>query len=150
VGARFSVHHHGAGWHLDRTAFDALLADEGGTARVTLLRRTRVRGAAREDGLWRLCLADGAFLTARFLVDATGASALPGPPPRRPFRGLRPADRLRPPFEETEERDPRSLVEAFADGWWYTAGLPGRSPHSRNCLTDADLASHLRPGDPAG
>jgi len=140
---------HGAGWHLDRTAFDALLADEAEQRSVTLLRRCRVHTAAREDGGWRLRLAGGELLSARFLVDATGAAAALA---RRHGARFEISDRLTAfvrLFEETEERDPRSLVEAFADGWWYTAGLPG-SLRVAACLTDADLAARLQPGDSAG
>jgi len=139
----------GAGWHLDRTAFDALLADEAEQRGLTLLRKTRVRGMEKDDGGWRLRLAGGAILTARFLVDATGASATLA---RRCGARFEASDRLTAfvrLFEETEARDPRSLVEAFADGWWYTAGLPG-GLRIAACLTDADLARGFGLGDPSG
>ncbi len=42
--------------------------------------------------------------------------------------------------------DPRTLVEAFEDGWWYTAGLPG-GRRITACMTDADLARRRGLGD---
>jgi len=51
-------------------------------------------------------------------------------------------------FEEKERSDPRTLVEAFSDGWWYTAGLPG-GLRIAACLTDADLARRMRLGEPS-
>ena len=139
----------GAGWHLDRTAFDAMLAKEAEQRGVVLRRRTRVRGVEKNEGGWRLRLTGGGFLSARFLVDATGASASLA---RRCGTRFESSDRLTAfvrLFEETEERDPRSSVEAFSDGWWYTAGLPG-GLRIAACLTDADLARGLRLGDPSG
>ncbi|HBL30865.1 MAG TPA: hypothetical protein DD490_28855 [Acidobacteria bacterium] len=52
-------------------------------------------------------------------------------------------------FQEGESTDPGTLVEAFAGGWWYTAGLPG-GLRIAACLTDADLARPMELGDPAG
>ncbi|MGH9764333.1 MAG: NAD(P)/FAD-dependent oxidoreductase, partial [Blastocatellia bacterium] len=39
--------------------------------------------------------------------------------------------------------EPRTLVESFEDGWWYTAGLPdGRRIIA--CMTDSDLARGMK------
>lgn len=139
----------GVGWHLDRAAFDALLAEEAESRGVTLLRWTRVRRADRESDVWRLRLAEGDPFTARFLVDATGSSAAFA---RRCGARFVASDRLAGfarLFEEEDRSDPRTLVEAFSDGWWYTAGLPG-GLRIAVCLTDTDLARPLRLGEPAG
>ena len=138
----------GNGWHLDRAAFDALLADEAELRGVTLLRQTRVRRAERKESLWTLHTGGGDSLTARFLVDATGSSAAFA---RRCGARFVASDRLAGfarLFEEKETHDPRTLVEAVSDGWWYTAGLPG-GLRIAACLTDADLARQLRLGEPA-
>jgi flavin-dependent dehydrogenase len=138
----------GNGWHLDRAAFDAFLADEAEARGVAVLRRTRVRRADRDGSLWKLKTGDGHPLTARFLVDATGSSAAFA---RRCGARFVASDRLAGfarLFEEEEGSDPRTLVEAFSDGWWYTAGLPG-GLRIAACLTDADLARQLRLGEPA-
>lgn len=144
----------GVGWHLDRAAFDAFLSQEAEIRGVTLLRQTRVRRAVREESGqgktgWLLHLAAGEPLTARFLVDATGASAAFA---RRCGARFVTSDRLAGFarfFEEEESNDPRTLVEAFSDGWWYTAGLPG-GLRIAACLTDTDLAHRLHLGEPAG
>jgi 2-polyprenyl-6-methoxyphenol hydroxylase-like FAD-dependent oxidoreductase len=45
--------------------------------------------------------------------------------------------------------DPGTMVEAFADGWWYTAGLPeGRRFFA--CMTDTDIGRALRFSDQGG
>ncbi len=137
----------GSGWHLDRAAFDALLAEEAESRGVTLLRRTRVRRAEREGSIWML-QTGGEPLTARFLVDGTGSSAAFA---RRFGARFVASDRLTGfarLFEEEDGGDPRTLVEAFADGWWYTAGLPG-GLRIAACLTDSDLARSLELGEPA-
>jgi len=137
----------GNGWHLDRAAFDAMLAVEAEHRGVTVLRQTRVSRADREAQVWRLRLQGGA-LTARFLVDATGASATFA---RRSGARFVASDRMAGYariFEDVAGSDPRTLVEAFSDGWWYTAGLPG-GLRIAACLTDVDLARRLRLAEPA-
>jgi flavin-dependent dehydrogenase len=141
----------GAGWHLDRAAFDALLAAQAEKLGVRALLRTRLRGAAPAAGGWRLELSGAGprQLDARFVVDATGCAAVFA---RRHGARLAADDRLVgfARFFEGGDPDPepRTLVEAFADGWWYTAGLPG-GRRVVTCLTDADLARGLGLGDAA-
>ena len=142
----FLFNRHGDGWHLDRTAFDAMLAGEAERRGVRRL-ESRVIDADREEGGWRLSLSNGPDLRARFLIDATGSSATFA---RRLGARFVAADRLTGFvrfFEDRHGNDPRSLVEAFEDGWWYTAGLPG-GKRIAACMTDADLARRLRLGDP--
>jgi flavin-dependent dehydrogenase len=136
---------HGVGWHLDRGAFDGMLADQAASQGVRVLRATRVLDAARGDGGWRLALSGGDELRARLLVDATGAGAVLAR--RQGGARLVVHDRLagfvrffrQPPGSGA----PHTLVEAFADGWWYTAPLPdGRRVVA--CMTDSDLARGLR------
>ncbi len=148
----------GPGWHLDRAAFDAMLAAAAEGRGVTVLRRTRVTHADRRGDLWQLRLRGGdggsGFATARFLVDATGPSAALA---RRRGARFAAADRLTgyarffedaTPGCAADLGDPRTLVEAVADGWWYTAGLPG-GLRIAAFLTDADLARQLSLADPA-
>lgn len=142
----FLFHRHGDGWHLDRTAFDAMLAGEAERRGVRRL-ESRVIDADRREGGWRLSLSNGPDLRARFLIDATGSSAAFA---RKLGARFIAADRLTGFvrfFEDRLGNDPRSLVEAFEDGWWYTAGLPG-GRRIAACMTDADLARRLRLSDP--
>lgn len=86
---------------------------------------------------------------ARFLVDATGGAATFA---RRQGARFVAADRLTAYlqlFENPEGNDPRSLVEAFEQGWWYTAGLP-RGLRVVACMTDSDLGKRLGLGEAQG
>lgn len=130
------------GWHLDRAAFDAMLAAEAGLRGATLILDTRVRDAQRTGNEWHLHLSGGSAISARFIVDATGGSAALALQCGARFVA---ADCLIgiAGFFECSKGDPRTIVEAFADGWWYTAGLPdGRRIVA--CFTDADLARRRR------
>lgn len=140
---------HDVGWHLDRARFDALLAGHA-AARGTVVRTgTRVTSAARQGGGWRLRPSSGDPVDSRFVIDATGAGAGFA----RRFGDARTvaSDRLTGFvrfFRQPSSPDPRTLVEAFADGWWYTAPLPdGRRVTA--CMTDGDLARRLRVDEPA-
>jgi len=131
----------GPGWHLDRTAFDAMLVRQAAARGASVRLSTRVCGAGRAGEQWRLTLSTGEVLAAHFVVDATGGAA--GLARRGGARYVA-IDRLIGIARcfAGGDSDPRILVEAFADGWWYTAGLPdGRRLVA--CMTDADLARHM-------
>lgn len=126
----------GRGWHLDRTAFDAMLAQQAEARGATL-----IHGRVREAEGTCLTLDDGTTVDARFVVDATGGAAILA---RR--RGARfiAADTLTAfaCFLSDNGSDPRTTVEAFADGWWYTAALPDGT-RIVACMTDADAGRRL-------
>jgi len=137
---------HDTGWHLDRAAFDAMLAREAASQGACVRTCTRVCGTTRDGSGWRLGLSDGSELVTHFVVDATGSTAVIA---RRNLTRFIVSDRLvgfARFFEEDRNTDPRTLVEAFADGWWYTAGLPS-GQRIAACMTDADLARRLRLAD---
>jgi len=130
------------GWHLDRTAFDWMLANEARLQGATLILDTRVSDAKREGNEWRLVLSNGHNIAARFIVDATGGTAALA---RRCGSRFVEADSLVgiARFFECSNGDPRTLVEAFEDGWWYTSGLQeGRRIIA--CMTDSDIARRMR------
>lgn len=130
------------GWHLDRAAFDAMLAEQAASQGAALILDTRLRHATRLGEEWRVTLSTGRVLSARFIVDATGGAAAFA---RRCGARFVDSDRLVGigRFFEGGADDPRTLVEAFEEGWWYTAGLPaGRRIAA--CMTDADVARRLR------
>jgi flavin-dependent dehydrogenase len=134
------------GWHLDRLAFDKMLADEAQRQGATLIVETQVRDVKRVGNERSLTLSNGTVITSRFIVDATGSR---GRVARLCGGRFIAADRLVgvAGFFEGGSDDPRTLVEAFEDGWWYTAGLPdGR--RIAVCMTDADLARHLKLNEP--
>lgn len=130
------------GWQLDRTSFDAMLANEAKKRGAALMLGTSLRGAQRVDGGWRLSLSNACSISTRFVVDATGGSASLA---RRAGARFVELDRLVgiSRFFECRSGDSRLMVETFADGWWYTAGLPN-GKRVVCCVTDADLAQQLR------
>jgi flavin-dependent dehydrogenase len=134
------------GWHLDRAAFDRMLASQAENTGAAVLRGTRVKDAKRADRRWRLTLSSGSILSARFIVDATGGAASIA---RRHGARFADSDRLigiARMFEDGRT-DPRTVVEAFEDGWWYTAGLPdGR--RVLVCMTDSDIARRMKLRNP--
>jgi flavin-dependent dehydrogenase len=139
----FIFHARGPGWHLDRTRFDAMLADQAAARGATLLTGAAVRTARRVDDRWLLDLADSRTVSARFLADTTGSAAI-----ARRFCGARivVVDHLVSFgrfFDDDAGADPRTIVEAFADGWWYTAALPGKRRFVA-CMTDSAVARRLR------
>jgi len=138
----------GPGWHLDRTQFDAMLAKHAQSRGATLLQGSAVHGARRVDDEWLVELADGRTIATRFLADATGSAAI-----ARRFCGARAIafDRLVSFgrfFDDPSGADPRTVVEAFADGWWYTAALPGQRRFVA-CMSDSAVARRLRLRDAA-
>lgn len=95
-------------------------------------------------------LGSGETVRARFLVDATGPGAVLA---RRLGARPRALDRLAGFVRFFREGpgapgDGRTLVEAFADGWWYTAGLPN-GLRVAALMTDSDLARGLGAGEPS-
>lgn len=76
----FVFNPHGTGWHLDRTRFDALLADRAAAAGARVLRATVYRRATPQPGGGYTVTLDGpggpAEIAARIVVDATGRRGL--------------------------------------------------------------------------
>jgi flavin-dependent dehydrogenase len=132
----------GAGWHLDRARFDAFLARQSVQRGVEVLLTAHLVAVERLREGWSLRLSDGTEFQARFVVDATGRRAAFG---RK--MGARPLvfDRLvgfARFFTLDEDSDPGTLIEAFPEGWWYTA-LAG-DYRVVACMTDLDLAHRLK------
>ena len=133
----------GHGWHLDRARFDGFLARQAEARGVGILTRIRVEGAARTEYGWHLDISAGAPIQARFIVDATGRSASiarhfgAAPVSLDPLVGF---SRF---FPASEDSDPRTLIEAVADGWWYTAALTGNR-RVATFMTDPDIARQYR------
>jgi len=138
-------HGRGAGWHLDRPRFDAMLARAAEARGVEVRRGVRVRGL---ESAWHLEIENGETLESRFVVDAAGPTA---PIARRLGAESESFDRLvaSARFFQGAEGDPGLSVEAREHGWWYAAGLPGRRLVAV-CLSDADLARELELGTAEG
>jgi flavin-dependent dehydrogenase len=134
------------GWHIDRTSFDRMLANQAENRGATLLRGISLRDVQQVVGDWRLTLSSGAAISARFIVDATGGTATLARRFGAQFVSLDRLVGVARFFEGTRD-DSRLLVEAFEDGWWYTAGLPN-GKRITGCITDADVAQRMKLGEP--
>ncbi|WP_434300949.1 NAD(P)/FAD-dependent oxidoreductase [Corallococcus exiguus] len=123
----------GTGWHLDRSRFDRMLADEALRFGVDVRIGSAVTDwTPLETGGHRLFVptegdAPSDFVDARFVVDATGRSAV-----FATSQGARrhTVDRtlgLCGTFALQPGRtvDALTLVESCEDGWWYSARMPG-------------------------
>lgn len=130
------------GWHVDRTAFDRMLADAASRAGARLSFGARVLGCEPVGSRFILNLQQGDRphqLEADFVVDATGRAASLA---RR--LGAHPVmfDRLVAVAGMFD--DPRAgehcytLVETTADGWWYSAPV-GFDRSVAMLMTDGDL-----------
>ena len=133
----------GHGWHVAWAKFDQFLMRQAEARGVMVLIGARAGNAERTESGWRLELSAGPPIQARFIVDATGRAASIarqiGTPPvsldlLTGFSRFFPAD---------EDSDPRTLVEAVADGWWYTAALTGNQ-RVVAFMTDPDIAREYR------
>lgn len=129
-------------WHIDRGAFDAMLAREAESKGALLVLESRVRDVESMGRDWQLTLSNGELLSARFIVDASGGSATVA---RRFGARFMANDNLIgiAGFFESDGGDPRTMVEPFEEGWWYTAALPN-GQRIVACMTDADIARRLR------
>lgn len=145
----------GAGWHVDRDAFDAALrraaissgADVRGGVRV-------VNALRRPSGGWLLSLRDTAgrispFATG-FVVDASGRAAILA----RRFGPRHIADRLASSHACIARRGEtaplrHAIIESVEDGWWYAAGLPS-GQLAAAFFSDADLIRRRHAARPGG
>jgi flavin-dependent dehydrogenase len=133
----------GEGWHLDRSRFDALLAQKAETLGAVVLLQSSLQEAQQVEHGWRLRLNRSRTLTARWIVDATGRKA----------RFARSQDVT----QDVQDRltaflrvvncqsvmGAQTVIEAASHGWWYTAPLPG-GRRVVGLLTDADIGSSLQ------
>jgi flavin-dependent dehydrogenase len=123
----------GSGWHLDRAAFDAMLAATVTARGGKLMRGLRLRDVERrENAGYILSFKDDAGmcrrLAAGFLVDATGIAAAAV---RKLGVARNQIDCLSVvaaavDLEAADEVPSQALLEACEHGWWYAAKLPKR------------------------
>jgi flavin-dependent dehydrogenase len=123
-----------------RKRFDAMMRTAA-ASRVTCI-AAKVDAVALEGSTWRVGLSDGASVTARFVVDATGRGSVVA---RTQGVRLDTRDRLAASvmlFDGVPDDGMGLLIETFAGGWWYTAALP-ENRRIVACLSDADLVRPL-------
>ena len=132
---------YGRGWHLDRRRFDKMLAYEAAKRGSRLFINSSVVNVQKTSTGWRLAMRQGSehsTVDATFVIDATGRRAAFAT--RYGARKIR-VDHLLGAFvflrcPETE--DSYTMVEADADGWWYSAPLPGAGMVAA-WMSDADI-----------
>jgi flavin-dependent dehydrogenase len=118
----------GAGWRLDRVAFEAAL-QAAAIQSGAIFRGAQIRDLRRDDAGWEVRFDDGCVARARWLVDATGRRAALAR--RLDVKQLRAARLVA--FYAVGSAAPdfqlnRNVVEAVPDGWWYAARLPSGAP----------------------
>lgn len=141
------------GWHVDRRAFDAMLAAAAVERGVRAIRNGRVRDRpAMHDGAWHAVVETGERrlnIAARFMIDAGGRGAHTA----RMLGARRVAHDgmvaaygyMRGPESATgggADDGGATLIEAVEEGWWYSAPLPDGSAVCA-FMTDADICSRL-------
>lgn len=139
-----SLHPYGCWWHLDRTRFDAFLAEVAAEAGVSVHRDTRLRSVIRTtDGRWMVDAQVNGTVHAihtAVLIDATGRTAWlarqQGSVREHYDKLIGVAGILRSSTRHTA--DAYTLIEAVEQGWWYSALLPGYRMIGV-FMTDADL-----------
>lgn len=137
---------YGNGWLVARPAFEKMMAGRAVDCGVRLIHNAYLRACGREgDRSWRFALADDAgthVLRGRFAVAATGraSSVLRGPGETRAVHDqlLAIVTRAARPVNWSPD-DHRPLIEATADGWWFSALFPDGLVHLA-MMTDLDLA----------
>ena len=130
---------YGSGWHVDRRAFDQMLAHTAADAGADLWLGTAVARCQHGDDGWQVVTVSGDRLTARLLIDATGRSATVS---RQLGARQLTFDRLvgiTARWRGVDVSDQQYLlVESAPDGWWYTAPLPDNAMVGM-FMTDVDL-----------
>lgn len=131
----------GQGWHLDRARFDGWLWERAAQAGAHVM-RARATQARRVDGIWHVEVDGGASVQAEVVIDASGRSAWLARSedalPRRDDALVATARWFE--HDGGHGRIDGALIESVADGWWYSANLPGRRGVAM-FMTDHDLRS---------
>ncbi len=136
----------GHGWHIDRALFEQQLAQRAAALAVQQTHTFAIHSATWANDQWQITLQPTAapsspsLICARCVIDATGRTSWFA---RRQGGQRISSDQqvalvafLQPTTATLE--DSTSLVEAVADGWWYSARLPdGRLATA--FMTDPDL-----------
>jgi flavin-dependent dehydrogenase len=154
-GAMPQLHSHlvtpwGCGWHVDRLSFDCMLAQAARRAGATLLCETTLLRCDKSADGWALTLRerneDGSEdkvsrLTARIVIDATGRSSRLAPWVGAERFLLDHLVGVAAQFDGLETTaEGYVMVETTADGWWYTAPVPGGRMMVM-LMTDSDLCA---------
>lgn len=142
----FLFNPYGPGWHLDRSAFDAMLLEAAQEAGAAFLPLVPLDCVANPKGGWIVVTrtTNGiGTLASRWAIDATGRIAWLA---KRAGGARYRLDRLIALVRfasDVSMSEPRTLIEACRDGWWYAAALP-KNRVVAAWFTDADLSPRWR------
>jgi flavin-dependent dehydrogenase len=130
----------GPGWRLDRESFDTELRDQAFES-GTVAKQAQLTASVRQGDRWLIEFDDGTYVSARWLIDATGRRAALA----RKFGAKRRRDAPLVAIYARGEPDAgflldRTLVEAVPNGWWYAARLPSGSPLAGFHIHPRDVA----------
>jgi flavin-dependent dehydrogenase len=127
----FIFNPYGNGWHLDRTRFDSMLVDEGRRRGIAVEAGSQVvRCSHSTNNGWHVEVRSKGIVShmeATWIIDATGRSSWMA---RQKEIRRHVCDQLVGIFRFWHRDrtsglpDPRLLVEAVEQGWWYAAPLP--------------------------
>ncbi len=143
------VHSHlgspwGCGWHVDRLAFDRMLAESAVEAGAKLFCGTSFKECVEADERWTLRLQGRAAIRARVVIDATGRTARVATQLAAQHLWLDRLVGVAMQFDRVDtDREGYVQVETSDDGWWYSAPIP----HGRMMamiMTDGDLCGQAR------
>lgn len=129
----------GHGWHLNRQAFNIWLQDQAVARGAKLVSPASLAGILpRPDG-WQMNITGLGKITAHVVVDATGRKAALASHLGAHWQKLDALVALAVRVAPVDGFAGLSLVEPFADGWWYAASLPGEHTIV-TLMTDRDIA----------
>jgi flavin-dependent dehydrogenase len=140
----FLLSPYGAGWHIDRTRFDAMMRDSALCSGAEWLECLALHDVEPITKGWRIKLSTGSgdcSIDTPFVIDATGRACVFA---RRVGAKRIAMDRLVGAAGYFSFRaasalmEPVLLLEAAESGWWYTAPLP-EGKLIAVFLTDADF-----------
>jgi flavin-dependent dehydrogenase len=127
--------------HLDRVAFDRLLASRAVAVGVQLMTNCQVRACRRFGQEWLVTLSDPDGIrevVSSTIIDAAGRTPWQGRPSKRRIIDRQVAIIGQYTLAIGADLDNWSWVESTRDGWWYSAVLPCEKIIIAY-FTDADL-----------
>lgn len=146
-----TVHSHvmnpwGSGWHVNRRAFDLMLAHAAREAGAVMVTDADVAGLRQSRGRWIVTLRrdEAVELSASVVIDATGRAAsiaAQAGSDRVVFDQLVGVASMFAGIDTALER--YVMVEAAPDGWWYSAPVPGGGLMVM-AMTDSDICRSSR------
>jgi flavin-dependent dehydrogenase len=114
---------YGDGWHLDRRRFDMTLIRAATDAGVDVRLNCGDVRCTRDGTGWRIAYRDD-LLRSKFIVDATGRNAAIARQLGARRIVVDELVSLAAVGECAPHSDPRTVVEATTNGYWYSASLP--------------------------